>query len=499
MCLQTGGNVGIGTISPGSKLHVNGDFKAKTNIYLEDNNSASNIKIGYITNDGAGDFHIYDWTTPRVIMGYFKTNNYVTFPNGNVGIGTITPSYKLDVNGSTRVSGHVIATDGTNFTQLWSDGAVMVKTGGYLRFGTVDAIGAATNWSEKMRIHTDGSVGIGTSAPSKGKLEVAGVISSFQNGEARYHLFNNGGVAEWKFGQKTNSSHNFILSKVVSGADSDYMTVDTSGNVGIGTTSPSYKFHVGGKIYSDAQHLGNQGDSASVPSFTWPGNSNTGIYLSSAGAIPSIGFSTAGAERMRIDSSGNVGIGTSPGAYKLDVNGDVRVSGNWTWTATKNFSLAASANGQEWSFDLQNQNTYTGCHWQVWSDKNSRTVLSATGDTERVGVLTASPSYTFHVVGDIYASGNVTAYSDLRAKSNLEVIPNPLDKVQQLTGYTYEMIEEPELSTKITNRFTGIIAQDLEKVLPEAVHKDENGKYSVAYGNLAGLFVESIKDLTKEN
>jgi hypothetical protein len=58
---------------------------------------------------------------------------------------------------------------------------------------------------------------------------------------------------------------------------------------------------------------------------------------------------------------------------------------------------------------------------------------------------------------------------------------------------------EEQDTTKVTPRYTGLLAQDLEKVLPEAVHKDPEGKMSVAYGNLAGLFVESIKELTKEN
>jgi FtsZ-binding cell division protein ZapB len=60
-------------------------------------------------------------------------------------------------------------------------------------------------------------------------------------------------------------------------------------------------------------------------------------------------------------------------------------------------------------------------------------------------------------------------------------------------------ITEKEDITKVDPRYVGILAQDLEKVLPEAVHKDPEGKMSVAYGNLTGLFVESIKELTEEN
>jgi hypothetical protein len=118
-----------------------------------------------------------------------------------------------------------------------------------------------------------------------------------------------------------------------------------------------------------------------------------------------------------------------------------------------------------------------------------------------VGIGLTNPAYKLHVSGQIYATGDIVAFSDTRYKQAIETIANPLDKVQQLTGYTYTMTTHTEDQdiTKITPRYTGLLAQDLEKVLPEAVHKSPDGKMSVAYGNLAGLFVESIKELTKEN
>jgi hypothetical protein len=74
-----------------------------------------------------------------------------------------------------------------------------------------------------------------------GDLTVSGLISTVQTGEARYRLYNNGSTAEWKLGQKTSASHNFIISKVVSGVESDYLTVDTSGNLSVSgnITSPT--------------------------------------------------------------------------------------------------------------------------------------------------------------------------------------------------------------------------------------------------------------------
>jgi hypothetical protein len=94
--------------------------------------------------------------------------------------------------------------------------------------------------------------------------------------------------------------------------------------------------------------------------------------------------------------------------------------------------------------------------------------------------------------GSIVAAGNVTAYSDIRRKKDLVKIDNALGKVEQLTGYTY--------TSKIDNkRYTGLIAQDVEKVLPEAVNKETDGHLSLAYGNMVGLLVEAVKELTHKN
>ena len=95
------------------------------------------------------------------------------------------------------------------------------------------------------------------------------------------------------------------------------------------------------------------------------------------------------------------------------------------------------------------------------------------------------------VDGSITAGGNITAYSDAKLKENLEVIPNALEKVSTLTGYTFDRVDTGESQT-------GLIAQDVLKVLPEAVGHAEDGTLTLAYGNLVGLLVEAIKELKEE-
>ena len=96
------------------------------------------------------------------------------------------------------------------------------------------------------------------------------------------------------------------------------------------------------------------------------------------------------------------------------------------------------------------------------------------------------------VAQDVYAGGNVTAYSDRRLKDNLEIIPNALDKVSKINGYTYTRNDFND------RKETGVIAQEILEVLPEAVFGSEDSTYSVAYGNMVGLLVEAIKELKAE-
>jgi hypothetical protein len=103
-----------------------------------------------------------------------------------------------------------------------------------------------------------------------------------------------------------------------------------------------------------------------------------------------------------------------------------------------------------------------------------------------IGVGTTAPGSN-----NIVALGNVTAYSDITLKDNIETIPNALNKVTQVRGVTYT---RRDLADKQT-RYTGVIAQEIESVLPEAVMTDGDGIKSVAYGNVIGLLIESIKEL----
>ena len=95
------------------------------------------------------------------------------------------------------------------------------------------------------------------------------------------------------------------------------------------------------------------------------------------------------------------------------------------------------------------------------------------------------------VVGNLVVTGDVISLSDESKKENIIKIDSALDKIEKLEGVFYNFIEEPN------TRRTGLIAQNVEKVLPEVIYDNEDGK-NIAYGNMVGLLIEAIKELKTE-
>jgi hypothetical protein len=219
-------------------------------------------------------------------------------------------------------------------------------------------------------------------------------------------------------------------------------------------------------------------------------------------------------------SASNLTSGTVPqarmsGSYTMDINGRATVATSAD-TVTNGVYTTQSYSNPSWISSLayskltnaptiptftsqltNNSNFVTGTPWTSQGYLTSAvTSVSAgnglTGSITSTGTISMSGSYSgsFSVTGSITAGGNVTAFSDRKLKDNLEKIGDALAKVRQITGYTYT---RKDLSDK-AKRHTGVIAQDVEVVLPEAV-EEHNGIKGVAYGNMMGLVFEAIKEL----
>ena len=290
-----------------------------------------------LTSAGANPSQLV-WTTPTTgtVTGT-GTENYVTkwstggtgiqnstiFDNGtNVGIGTSSPDRTLSIKGNSATNIPLTVESGTG----QSNCLIAMRDSNTTTPYKV-AIGAATDdmifragGSERMRIDSAGDIGIGTTSPSK-KIHV----SSGDQSTSRIRIQNtgtNGDSIDLVAGVNNVSQDGFSIFNAT--ANQTLMTIQGSGNVGIGTTSPSTKLDVsgedsviasfrvtGGVSNNKRLEIGSGGDRTILKSFT-----------DTTDAAAGIAFSNGNSEAMRIDSTGNVGIGTTSPSAKLSVNGN---------------------------------------------------------------------------------------------------------------------------------------------------------------------------------
>jgi hypothetical protein len=127
-----------------------------------------------------------------------------------------------------------------------------------------------------------------------------------------------------------------------------------------------------------------------------------------------------------------------------------------------------------------------GSYWKIyaWNDELQITTRNSNG------TYRSAPIRVSYTDSDVIFEGEVTVNSDERIKDNIEQIDSALEKVQAIRGVTYNRtdIGDPE------KRHAGVIAQEVEKVLPEVVKDGEDGIKSVAYANMVGLLIEAIKE-----
>ena len=115
-----------------------------------------------------------------------------------------------------------------------------------------------------------------------------------------------------------------------------------------------------------------------------------------------------------------------------------------------------------------------------------------------VGIGTTAPTQKLHVIGNILASGTITP-SDLRYKKDIEVIDHPLEKIDEIRGVTYKMKADEFPENGFTDETqAGVIAQEVEAVLPQVVVTDQNGYKAVDYSKMVPLLIEGIKAQQKQ-
>ena len=166
-------------------------------------------------------------------------------------------------------------------------------------------------------------------------------------------------------------------------------------------------------------------------------------------------------------------------------------TGSITITNDAGLFVKTATNGAGAKIDFSD--AQSGSYAQVGTIKylHQDGTVTGSGVTSNDGfVISGTETNTVvRIEGHLVATGDITAYSDERLKENVEIIDGAVEKVNQLRGVTYDRKDG-------TGSSTGLIAQDVHAVLPEAVVEDDEGMMSVKYGNLVGLLVESVKELS---
>ena len=509
------GNVGLGFTVPTYKLSTKVDSN-DTYAYYVANSIGSNRGGIYIDSNGYTKFlgRTGSGTTVEISA---SGNSYLN--GGNVGIGTTSPSNRLEVVGSYATVPLKVLRHGDygNVINIGRNGVSETANIGYPADSTINL---STAGSEKMRITSAGNVGIGTTSPSV-ELDVNGT-SKVDTGITEGIHYVGTALEHWGDGG-TGLSFPYNDALTLKTASSDRLHINSNGNVGIGTTSPSYKLDVNGTLHSSNITL--------ADGIYHEGDTNTYINFLS----DQIQMATAGSVRAYINSSGNVGIGTTSPNAKLNINGSVKIeSTNPLYfggtTSVPNWEIKAYGSGGN---DLLINDTgtnsgdliFTGQDFGVGttnpleklhvsgephpsirlsssSDSNYNVVINCGYRNEALNLsvggykVFTTEGYNTPETTHLYSNNSkalslasnqaatftstVTATnfinsSDERLKENIEKVCNNSLDVQWKTF---------EFKSDRGQKRYGVIAQELEKTNPEFVREDTEGFKSVAYIDL---------------
>ena len=437
-------------------------------------------------------FYLYNLNT-----GY-QGVNLAVLKSGNVGIGTSSPTLKLDVASTNFGLPGTSGTTPVGFQRwgytdrTWGGNEVLM---GIINGGNYPAYiqcKVPTNYAQNRDLALNpqgGNVGIGTSSPDS-KLHIEG--SSGDN-----NLFAVGDVAiptsgaEYGVAMIKTASTEFALNitsysltgkgvriynngnngprtsfEILQGSGSKFI-VDGIGNVGIGLTNPTDKLAVAGNISIPGAYKiynGSASDSAGLtfPSSVFRIDGFSGITFNSS--TTNIGSQT---ERMRITNTGNVGIGTTSPGSKLMI------------------SDANNRNFYDAQFKIEGSG-YTAAHYLDGTEY----MIHQNSNVRRIRMMSGTS------ISGVLLNPGATAWSspsDERLKENIKPLDNVLDKIKDYRCVEYNFKNDKSKGKKI-----GFIAQDWEEDYPQIVDKDNKGLLDMKYTETIPVLLKAIQELKAE-
>ncbi|MBQ4820678.1 tail fiber domain-containing protein [Aquimarina sp. MMG016] len=457
--------------------------------------------------------------------------------DGSVGIGTTVPAlgYKLDINGNTSITGSLRMIDGNQ-----QDGYIMVS----------DATGLAS-WQDTNGFDNQTlSLATNTLSISNGNsVDLSPYLDDTDTDDQFIDVFQlNGNSLELSLDNDGIGTQSVDLSSVVSasnGLSASAGNVTLGGalsqdtNIDLGSQDMIYNTTSGGEFLLQKDGVNKfemnlnggilfgtdlsfrDGSTSGTQLFSMIDDTNSGRFRIFRSGVASVDlnadkgytFNENSADldfriesdndenMFVIDASANaIGIGTNSPAANIDIegNGDgealLRFSTDRSWqfeneNTGSNAELTLRSLVDNKFFNIKNSDGAVVANFNAQA--SPRVYLAPNGG--RVGIGTTTPLYELQVGenGDgTEARANAwNTFSDRRWKKDFKVIQNALEKIQAINGYYYKWKDKPDTSTQV-----GVIAQEIEVVLPEVVATDDNGYKSVDYSKLTALLIEGMKE-----
>jgi hypothetical protein len=455
------GNVGIGTTTPTADFQI-GDYTTIETMKIAGGNGNDTFLKFREQSDNYGVTIKHNAGTDGggldILMNQGSDTGtsamYIVRTTGNVGIGTTTPTYKLDVVGGARFSDSFYVTGG---------GAGITRNSG-----------------------------TGTSALAVTQSGTGNLLSLFDGATEAVTVLDGGNVG---IGM-TNPGYNLTVGST--------LKVDSVNNrIGIGIDPSIYTLRVSGSVYSSDYFYA--GTRIMSPLFRAPSNDMAISAVSSSNSI-SFGYGTEiplSGEWMKLNSTG-LGIGTTSPSAKLNVVDSTVAGSNWYKPllvyapnigtgehVQVGFGVANSAYNQaEFNFNYvggtgSTSNTFSlGLH-------SAADILTMNG-SNNVGINNTSPSVALDVTGDIEYTGTITDVSDSRLKENISEITGSesLSIINLLQAKSFNMIGSDK-------REYGFIAQEVQSVFPDSISIIDpvTGYLGINYLSFTPLMIGAIKEM----